>query len=418
MASQFFKSSRWSFLAVVFRSIGGLTINKLFAVFFGTNGITLLSHFQNLTSLFTLLPSEGINRAVMKHWSDPKASEQSKHKLWQTGFWVTNLIFIVIFCLLFFWRRDYFFSRFVEFYSIGQFLVIFLPAIFLMLMTGLLNSVILSFRDVKGYALVSISGIILLVVVVFWAVSLGNLDQALLSFVVGYGLMFFCSLVYFALNRNKVKLRIGTPDGASLKKISQFVIMAISSFVLGKLLDFMVRDYVIELYGLDRTGLWQSVAKMSSSYLLVFSGTVGVVYYPKMASLIHDEVALRSYVLKVMGFVGFITVICLGIYYFNREFILNLFFAKGFERAAYLVRFQAIGDFFCILSYLLAYLLSARVQTVKYIVAQLFSALIYVTLVYLLMDRFNLEVLTLAYLWRYIGFFLILILFNRKFLFK
>lgn len=403
---------------MVFRAIGGLTINKLFAVFFGTNGITLLSHFQNLTSLFTLLPSEGINRAVMKHWSDPKASDKSKHKLWQTGFWITNLIFVIIFSILYFWWKDYFFSRFVEYYSIGQFLAIFLPAIFLMLMTGLLNSVILSFRDVKGYALISISGIVLLVAVVFWAVTLGNLDQALLSFVVGYGLMFFCSLVYFILNKNKAKLRIGLPDGASVKKISQFILMAISSIVLGKLLDFVVRDYIIDLYGLDRTGLWQSVAKMSSSYLLVFSGTVGVVYYPKMASLIHDETALRSYVLKVMGFVAFVTVICLAIYYLNREFVLNLFFAKGFERAAYLVRFQAIGDFFCILSYLLAYLLSARVQTVKYIVAQIFSALIYVTLVYLLMDRFNLEALTLAYLWRHIGFFVILILFNRKFLFK
>jgi len=417
LASQFFKSSRWSFLAVVFRAIGGLTINKLFAVFFGTNGITLLSHFQNLTSLFTLLPSEGINRAVMKHWSDPKTSEESKHRLWQTGFWITNLIFIATFAMLYFWWKNYFFSRFVEHYSIGQFLTIFLPAIFLMLMTGLLNSVILSFRDVKGYALVSISGIVLLVAVVLWSVNMGNLDQALLSFVVGYALMFFCSLVYFILNRKEVTLKIGKPDGASLKKISQFVLMAISSIVLGKLLDFMVRDYVIELYGLDRTGLWQSVAKMSSSYLLVFSGTVGVVYYPKMASLINDEKALRSYVLKVMSFVAFITVICLAIYYLNREFVLNLFFAKGFEKAAYLVRFQAIGDFFCILSYLLAYLLSARVQTVKYIVAQLFSALIYVVLVYLLMGRFNLEALTLAYLWRYIGFFLILILFNRKFLF-
>ncbi|MGW8121262.1 hypothetical protein ACV07N_01285 [Roseivirga echinicomitans] len=418
MASQFFKSSRWSFLAVVFRAIGGLTINKLFAVFFGTNGITLLSHFQNLTSLFTLLPSEGINRAIMKHWSDPKASEESKHKLWKTGFWITNLLFLAIFAVLYFWWKGYFFSRFVEHYSIGQFLTVFLPAIFLMLMTGLLNSVILSFRDVRGYALVSISGIILLVGVVLYEVNLGSLDRALLSFVVGYALMFFCSLAYFLLNRKKVKLRLGLPDGASIKKISQFVLMAISSIVLGKLLDFMVRDYVIELYGLDRTGLWQSVTKMSSSYLLVFSGTVGVVYYPKMASLIHDEVALRKYVLKVMGFVAFVTVICLGIYYLNRGFVLNLFFAKGFERAAYLVRFQAIGDFFCILSYLLAYLLSARVQTVKYIAAQIFSALIYVILVYVLMDRFNLEALTLAYLWRHIGFFLILILFNRKFLFK
>ena len=47
-------------MAVVFRALGGLTINKLFAVFFGTNGITLLSHFQNLTSFgvgyFTINP--------------------------------------------------------------------------------------------------------------------------------------------------------------------------------------------------------------------------------------------------------------------------------------------------------------------------------------------------------------------------
>ena len=204
----------------------------------------------------------------------------------------------------------------------------------------------------------------------------------------------------------------------SLKKIGHFLIMAISAIAFGKLLDFIVRDYVIGEYGLDRTGLWQSVAKMSSSYLLVFSGTVGVVYYPKMASLIHDHHALKTYVGKVMGFVAFVTIICLGIYYLNREFILELFFAEGFQRAAYLVRFQAIGDFFCILSYLLAYLLSARVQTFKYILAQLFSAIIYITLVYVLMDRFNLEALTLAYLWRYIGFFLILVLFNKKLLFK
>jgi hypothetical protein len=57
------------------------------------------------------------------------------------------------------------------------------------------------------------------------------------------------------------------------------------------------------------------------------------------------------------------------------------------------------------------------VKTFKYMVAQIFSAGIYVLLVYLLIDRFNLEALTLAYLWRHIGFFLILVLFNRKLLF-
>lgn len=415
--AQFFKSSKWSFLAVVFRAMGGLTINKLFAVYFGTNGITLLSHFQNLTALFTLLPSEGINRAVMKHWSDPKASAEGKLKIWQTGFWLTNVVFLAIFAVLFFWKRDFFFTRFVDQYSVEDFLSIFLPAVFLMLMTALLNSIILAYRDVKGYALVSIGGMIMLVATVVFTVKRGALDQALLSFVVGYSLMFFCAIIYFIINRKKVKLQFRAPDAGSVKKIGHFILMALSAIAVGKLLDFLVRDYVIEIYGLDRTGLWQSVAKMSSSYLLVFSGTVGVVYYPKMASLIHNDNALRKYVGRVMGFVAFVTVVCLGIYFLNRNFILQLFFDKGFEKAAYLVKYQAIGDFFCILSYLLAYLLSARVKTIKYVVSQIFSASIYVALIYLLIGRYNLEALTLAYMWRFIGFFLILVLFNRKLLF-
>jgi O-antigen/teichoic acid export membrane protein len=404
-------------MAVVFRALGGLTINKLFAVYFGTNGITLLSHFQNLTSLFTLLPSEGINRAVIKHWSDPKASEESKFKIWQTGFWLTNVVFLAVFAVLYFWKRDFFFTRFVDQYSVEGFLSIFLPSVFLMLITALLNAVILAYRDVKGYAMVSIGGMILLVGTVVFTVKQGELNQALLSFVVGYALMFFCAVIYFVINRKKVRLQFKAPDGDSLKKIGHFILMALSAIALGKLLDFVVREYIIETYGADRTGLWQSVAKMSSSYLLVFTGTVGVVYYPKMASLIHNDEALRKYVGKVMGFVAFVTLLCLGIYYLNRSFLLQLFFDKGFEKAAYLVRYQAIGDFFCILSYLLAYLLSARVKTFKYMFAQVFSAGIYVGMIYLLIGRYNLESLTLAYMWRFVGFFLILVLFNRKLLF-
>lgn len=417
MNTQFFKSSSWSFSAVVFRALGGLTINKLFATFLGTNGITLLSHFQNLTSLFTLLPSEGVNRSIMKYWSDPKMEIQAKHKIFHTGFWVSNLLLWLIFGILY-WKKEFFFSRFISEYSETQFLAIFLAGIFLMLMTALLNSVILAFRDVRAYALISIGGVLVLVGTVTLGVVYGTMDQALLSFVVGYGLMFFGALGYFLFYRKKLQLSIKAPDKASLKKIGSFILMAISAIAFGKLLDFAVRDYVIELYGLDRTGLWQSVAKMSNSYILVFTGTVGVVYYPKMASLIHQTAELKSYVLKVMRFVAFITVICLGIYYFNRNFFLTLFFDTGFERAGYLVKYQAVGDFFAILSYLLAYLLSARVATWRYILAQAVSAGTYLALIYILIGQLNLEALTVAYMWRHIAFFVILIIFNRRLLFR
>ena len=418
MKSEFLKSSSWSFTAVVFRALGGLTINKLFAIFLGAPGISLLSHFQNLTSLFTLLPSEGVNRSIMKYWSDPEMDDHEKQRLFKTGFWITSLIFGVTIAILYFWHHEYFFDRFIDQYTPKQFLLIFIPAVFLMLMSGYLNSVVLALRQVKAYALINIVGLLLLVSSVYLGITYGTMDQALLSFAIGYGLMFFCALAYLIYRRKTIRLGMGKPDFSSIKKIGKFIAMAISAIAFGKLLDFGVRDYAIELYGLERTGLWQSVAKMSTSYMLVFTGTVGVIYYPKMASLIHEHKELKRYVLRIMAFVAFISLMCLGIYYLNKEFILKLFFANGFERAAYLVRYQVIGDFFAILSYLLAYLLSARVETMRYIGAQIVSAIIYMGLIYLLMDQYNLEALTIAYMFRYVGFFLILVVFNKRILFR
>lgn len=403
---------------MTFRALGGLTINKLFSIYLGPAGLTLLSHFQNLTSLFTLVPSEGVNRSIMKYWSDPQLSKEEKKAVFHTGLWVTIAIYALTFVGLYVWQGDFFFDRFINDLETKDFLLIFIPAILLMLLSGYLNSVILALRKVRAYAIINIIGLILLVGVVYLGIQSDNRDQALLSFSVGYGLMFFCALIYLLIQKSAVGISIGLPQKKAMGRIFRFLAMALSAIIFGRFLDFMVRDYVIDLYGLERTGLWQAVAKMSTSYLLVFTGTVGVVYYPKMASLIHERSALKAYVLKVMGFVCLVSIIALGVYWLNKEFVLKLFFAEGFEQGAYLVKYQVIGDFFSILSYLLAYLLSARVETTKYIFAQLFSAVIYVGLITVLIDHFNLESLTIAYMFRYIGFFLLLLWMNRRSLFR
>ena len=185
---------------------------------------------------------------------------------------------------LYFWQREYFFGRFIQNNSPGQFLIVFVPAVFLMILSGYLNSIILSLRQVRAYALINVAGLVLLVAVVYLGITYGSIDQALLSFSVGYGLMFFCALFYLIYRRKSIKLSVGKPDKESIKKIAKFLAMAISAIAFGRLLDFAVREYVIGLYAEEKTGLWQSIAKISSSYMLIFTGTVGVVYYPKMAS--------------------------------------------------------------------------------------------------------------------------------------
>jgi len=82
----FLKKSTWSFSSILIKSLCALATNKLFAMYFGTTGITLFAHFQNLISLITQVPNDGINRGIIKYWSGNQLNQNEKHRLFKAGF--------------------------------------------------------------------------------------------------------------------------------------------------------------------------------------------------------------------------------------------------------------------------------------------------------------------------------------------
>ena len=88
------KSSIWSFFAVLVRGISALSINKIFAVQFGPSGIALLSHFQNLTTIITTIPNDGVNRGLIRFLSPEDNSIESKKKYFSAG-WCRLYSFLV-----------------------------------------------------------------------------------------------------------------------------------------------------------------------------------------------------------------------------------------------------------------------------------------------------------------------------------
>jgi len=96
----FLRKSSWSFSSIIIKSICSLVTNKFFAVYFGTTGITLFAHFQNLISLITQVPNDGINRGIIKYWSDPQIPRDQKQKYFIAGF-IMNLLMLIIALLLF-----------------------------------------------------------------------------------------------------------------------------------------------------------------------------------------------------------------------------------------------------------------------------------------------------------------------------
>jgi O-antigen/teichoic acid export membrane protein len=212
---------------------------------------------------------------------------------------------------------------------------------------------------------------------------------------------------------------IGMPkySGKSFKNLGEFVLMAASVLVFSKLLDFLIRDHAIQTFGFHQTGLWQSVVRLSDGYMMIFINTVGVVYYPQIASLIFDVEQLRSYLQGVIKVVAPVSAIGLLFVFFLRDPILTILYSKEFTSAGILMPFQLIGDFFCILSYLLTYIISAQARTRIFIALQAGSAMIYVLFIILLENSQGIMALPAAHALRFSIVFIILVIVNKRILF-
>ena len=188
--------------------------------------------------------------------------------------------------------------------------------------------------------------------------------------------------------------------------------------LFGNLVDFLIRQYVINGYGLDQTGLWQAVVKISDSYSAAFIGVLGMVYYPKISELINHHEELKKYVRSVLlTCIPFILAGLMVVYYFKEEFLV-IFFKPEFKQAAYLMDFQLTGDLFKLTSLILGYLIVVQARTSLFIISQGVSALVSVVLMYICSSYWGLEGLPIAHAIRYMLYLTFLVLLYRKIILK
>ncbi|MBR9997765.1 MAG: hypothetical protein KFF73_02285, partial [Cyclobacteriaceae bacterium] len=240
----FLKKSTWSFVSVIVRSLSILLINKIFAIQFGTSGITLLAHFQNLIGIITQVPNDGVNRGIIKYWSGKELTKEDKHRLFMAGL-IFNLILFFASAVIILFFQEYFFRDFDITLSNPFFLLLFFSGLLLFLIHLYLLSVILSFQRIKAYSIINMITAMILLGVIFIFSETSPLLHTLLAYVFSQALGLIFSLVY-VFRKKYLKIRKASlpPDGFA--RLGDFVLMAFSVVIFGKLTDFIVRDYAIQ----------------------------------------------------------------------------------------------------------------------------------------------------------------------------
>ncbi|MFC7668676.1 hypothetical protein ACFQT0_15825 [Hymenobacter humi] len=390
----FVRSSLGTGVAVGARAAGALILNKLFATLAPAGGLTLLAQFQNLMALFTTLPNDGVHVGLLKYLA-PLQPGSPRYRMWLGSAVGLNAAILLAGCVLLAVRGPVGWG----WGSVAAFLV----GTALLTGQGLLGAALLAAGKLRAYIALS---------VMLAALGTGGAGAALWlhfplpvvlsSYLLAQGLTVVPALVLAARAGLLQHLRLGAPvSRTALRGLSQFLLMAVSTLLFGKAVDYVLRDYLLATFGPARTDLWQAVAKLSDNYTMVFAAVMSSVFYPRLAALAGQPRAARSYLLGVLALLAPVLAVGLGLIFACRNWLLPLLFAPHLLEARQLLAPQLLGDWAKFLSWIFIFQLTAKARTGPYVVVQAGSAAVFAALLAVLLPRFGLEGAVLAHAGRY-----------------
>ncbi|WP_157781078.1 hypothetical protein [Hymenobacter sedentarius] len=390
----FVRGSLGTGVAVVARAAGALVLNKLFATYAPAGGLTLLAQFQNLMALLTTLSNDGVQVGLVKYLA-PLQPGSPRYRVWLGAAAGLNGAALLAGAAvlasqgLLGWGWS----------SLAAFVV----GIALLTGQGLLGAALLAAGRLRAY--ISLSVAVALLGTGAAAVALLRhlpLNLVLLAYLLAQGLTLLPALVLAARAGVLRHLRLAGPvSRLAVRRLSQFLLMAVSTLLFGKAVDYVLRSYLLANFGPARTDLWQTVAKLSDNYTMVFAAVMSSVFYPRLAALAGQPRAARGYLLGVLGLLAPVLALGLVLIFACRNWLLPLLFAPHLLGAREFLGPQLLGDWAKFLSWIFIFQLTARARTGPYVAVQAASAAVFAAMLAVLLPRFGLEGAVLAHAGRY-----------------
>lgn len=395
----FLKQSIWTSLASAFYALYTFFLTKFFSTQFGLQGIVDFNHFQNLVSIFSTIPNEGINRGANRYMSGKLHTVVWYDYGWGVvllnfGSYAVTLLSMLAFGLRFLTSLDVLFRDgwMILFISLGILLHI--------ASLTLVNFILVSGR-IAAYALFSIANNLLGIALIVGTYH-QDLGRSLLALCYSPSIVLIPMILYIMwINKHCLHLFRWTPSWSVYKHLLHFVWVALSLMVFGRISDFVVREYAISVFSLEDVAMWQAVAKLSDGYSNVFASAFSALIFSKISVLIDDKYVLKAFILKSLIYIFGIGAAGLFLVYLFQETIIILIFDQQFLNCTYLLPMQLLGDLFRFPSMLLSLLILARLQTQSYILSQAFSLAVYLSTMALLLPTFGIEAMVWSHFIRF-----------------
>jgi PST family polysaccharide transporter len=366
-----FKITSLNSIHILLKLIFGFITSKALALFVGANGMAYVGNFRaflNVVENFSLL---GIQNAIIKYVSEYQ-NDKIKLKSVLATFGLLLLVSSMSISLILIFGASYLSKQLFNHSEIYGFLFYVLAILFpLYVFSTYCISVVNGFKKYKNVIYIQIisSGIALLfsLFLIYYYSTFG----ALVSLVLAPVFVFFVCLFYL---QNIISISdvfsFQNFNFSVVKNLSEYVLMALVSGVIGSFVLLEIRTDIVDITGLQNAGIYEGLQRISSYYLLFISSIMTIYFYPKLAETNSNKKDIVLYYLKTI--IPLFT-IGLVIIYFLRKLIIQVLFSSEFETMESLFLGQLLGDLLKAISLIFGTILIAKKQTKVFIVTEIIS---------------------------------------------
>lgn len=390
---------------------------KVVASIIGPSGITLIGQLQNFIAIITTIGSGGINNGVVKYVSEYKDDEDELRKYIRNGFKITVYLSFAVGLLLIITSK-YLGKWILLSDKFSYIFVVFGICLLLLSLNNYLLSILNGYKEFKRFVLLniitSVIGLIFTVLLVFFY----HLKGALIATVSYQSVVLFFTI--FFLRKSpwfQSKILWGKWDWGIVKQYLSYSLMALVSAATVPVSQLLVRGFLIKKYSMDSAGYWEGMNRISALYLMFITASFSVYYLPRLSE-IKEKHLLKQEIFGVYKIVTPIIGGSLFLIFTLKDFLITFLFSKEFYPMIEFFLWQLIGDFFKIMSWILAFVMVAKSMIRLYIITEIVFSVLFVTLSFLFIDYFGIVGVTKAYCLNYFLYFLAMIFIFRKLIFN
>ena len=407
------KTSFYASIATVVTFISGFIVTKFVAVKIGPSGIAYVGQFTNTVAILTMIATGAITTGVVKYLAGYQNDREKQASVIATALKII-LICSFIVSLFVIIASNYLSNsafRTREFWPVFVLYGIFLTILSL---NTLFVSIFNGLKQIKKLTIINITGSLAgIIFTITFANFLGVTGVLIASN--------FTALIVFILNlwflkdfkglQWKPDFRIW--DKKLVQLLFAFTLMTMTSGLLTPFTQLMIRGRIIENFSIAEAGYWQAVTRISDYYLGFITTVLSIYYLPRLSE-INEKQELRKEIFKgyklILPAVGIMAMVI----WLLRSLIVHILFTPEFMPMLPLFKYQLLGDFFKIGSWLVSFIMVSKALTKVFIMSEIGFSVTQITLSYYFIGHFGIIGATYAFCINYAAYWIVMWFLMKK----